>query len=173
MESLYSWEERLSKYRDPPPAWRRAETFIVEEYDLVEDHSSWHDARTESGEPVEIKSCALEYADGRTGRFKIWEFQWVKLVCRGQFAFLVYALDSHNVFAVHMGHQAIRESVATVSEFRHSTMGWGRLWEIPWPEVIPLEAITFGCRHHFLEHYSEEEIEETLFMKPPDEKNSG
>ena len=53
----------------------------------------------ESDEPVEIKSCAVEYADGRTGQFKIWESQWAELACRGQFAFLVYTPDSYNVLA--------------------------------------------------------------------------
>jgi hypothetical protein len=51
-------------------------------------------------------------------------------------------------------------------------VGRGRLWKVPWPEVIPLDAITFGSRRYFLGYYSEEEIEETLFMKPPDEKES-
>jgi len=169
MESLYSWKEQRSRYRDPPPPWRRAEQFLVEEYDLVEDHSSWHDARMQSDEPVEIKSCVVEYDDGRIGQFQIWEDQWYRLACRGRFAFLVYTPDCHYVLATHLRYPPLRDSVAKITEHRHPTMGREPLWKVPWPEVIPLDAITFGFRRHFLEYYSEEEIEETLFMKPPDE----
>lgn len=172
MDSLYSWKERRSRYRDSPAPWRRAEQFLVEEYDLVEDHSSWHDARTRSNDPVEIKSCVVEYDDGRIGHFEIWEKQWIRLACRGHFAFLVHTPDSHDVFATHLRYPPLRESVATITESSHPTMGREPLWKIPWPEVIPLDAITFGLRHHFLEYYSEEEVEETLLMKPPDEKES-
>lgn len=43
------------------------------------------------------------------------------------------------------------------------------LWKLPCHEIVSLDAITFGVRHNFTEHYSEEEIEDTLFMSPPDE----
>jgi hypothetical protein len=58
VKSLYSCEELRSQFRDPPARWRRAEEFVIEEYGLVEDHGSWHDARAEDDEPIEIKSCA-------------------------------------------------------------------------------------------------------------------
>jgi len=28
-----------------PPTWKRAEEVIIEEYDLIEEHTSWYDAR--------------------------------------------------------------------------------------------------------------------------------
>jgi hypothetical protein len=166
---LYTHKERHWRNCDPPPTWRRAETVVSDEYDLIEDHSPWHDARTEDDEPIEIKSCAYEYADGRTGQFLIWEYQWMELACRGHIAYLVYSLDSYSIVATHMDFPPSITSVGTPVRCRHPTMGRERLWRVPWHEVIPLSEVTFGVRHLFAEHYSDEEVAETQFMCPPDE----
>jgi hypothetical protein len=169
MRNLYTLDEQRSQTDNRPPTWHRSEGIVREEYDLTEDRSSWHDARTAGDEPVEVKSCAYEHGDGRIGQFHIWEYQWMELACRGQVAYLVYSLDSYNIVATHMDFLPSITSVGTPVERRHPTMGRERLWRIPWPEVVPLDAITFGIRHNFTEHYSEEEIENTLFRSPPDE----
>ncbi|MFC6721546.1 hypothetical protein [Halovenus amylolytica] len=49
-------------------------------------------------------------------------------------------------------------------------MGRERLWKVPWPEVVPLDEITFGIRHNFVDHYPDEDVEETTFMYPPEER---
>jgi len=169
LRNLYTYEELHSQTDDLPPTWYRSEDIVREEYDLTEDHSSWHDARTEGDEPVEVKSCAYEYGDGRIGQFHIWEYQRMQLACRGHVAYLVYSLDSYNIVATHMDFPPSITSVGTPVERRHPTMGRERLWKIPWPEIIPLDEITFGIRRNFTEHYSEEEIENTLFMSYSDE----
>jgi hypothetical protein len=169
VKSLYSCEELRSQFRDPPARWRRAEEFVIEEYGLVEDHGSWHDARAEDDEPIEIKSCAYEYADGSVGQFAIWEYQWKRLLCTGRLALLVYVPDhTCKVLAVELLLPHRIASAGEVYEFHHGSMGKRRLRRVPWTEVIPLDAVAFGTRHHFVDHYSEEIVEETLFMHPPD-----
>lgn len=46
-----------------------AEQYLREERDLEVDQTTWHDARTQSGEPVEIKAAKREMSNGRPGRF--------------------------------------------------------------------------------------------------------
>lgn len=48
-----------------------AERYVVEDRGLVVDHSDWHDAKTQSGEPVEIKAAKRRMSNGRPGRFLI------------------------------------------------------------------------------------------------------
>lgn len=171
MKALYSWKERRSKDDDLPPSWKRAEDTVREEYDLVEEHGAYYDARKKDGTPVEIKSCVTEYADGRVGQFKVWESQIEKLLFEGRLALLVYLPDeTGRVLATHTVWPHTLSSVGTVTEYRHSTMRWRRLRRIPWPSVIPLDALKFGTRHYFVDHYSDETVEETLFMHPPDEE---
>lgn len=50
-----------------------AERKARERYDLEPDHSPWNDARTEDGEPVEIKATMLNRSSGQRGRFRIFE----------------------------------------------------------------------------------------------------
>jgi hypothetical protein len=172
VKRLYSSEELHSHSSALPATWRRAETTLVEEYDLTEDHAPWHDAREGDDSPVEIKSCAQAYADGRVGEFVIWEYQWAELVCRGQFAFLVYQPDAYHVLATHMTMPVSLRELGTMTRARHPTMGRRPLWRIPWPEVIPLDAIPAGMRRRFADHYSREEVEETPFLDPLDDRDS-
>jgi len=170
VKSLYSWQEQVLSHIEPPPRWKRAETHIIEEYDLIEDHASWHDARTEDDELIEIKSCACEYEDGSVGEFAVWEYQWVKLVTRGKFALLVYIPDTDcTVLATKMVFPGQIGKAGTVSKRRHPTMGCRRLRRVAWPEVISLDEIEPRKRHYFTEYYSSEEIEKTAFWYPPEE----
>lgn len=168
VKTLYSVRETTTQSNELPPTWRRAETVIAEEYDLDLDHGSYHDARTQIEEPVEIKSCANRYADGRLGRFKIFESQWRKIRALGQLALLVYNPNNstRNILATHMISRDEFSDVGTVHTLNEGGIYQRWLRCIPWPEVIPLDAIIFGLRHHFVDHYSEAEIEETLFMHP-------
>jgi hypothetical protein len=43
------------------------------------------------------------------------------------------------------------------------------LVQIPWTETIPLDAIRLGCRSAFLDHYSQEEQDETFYFDSPNE----
>ena len=166
MKTLYSVKETRSK-RDPPPTWRRAETFIADEYNLREDHGAWYDARSERDTPIEIKSCAYEYKDGRLGRFAIWESQLEQLLARGRVALLVYGpRTTRNIIATELVLPGELRNVGSVSRVKHPSMGYRRIRRIPWVDAVSLDAITFGLRHHFADHYNEAEIEETTFMHP-------
>lgn len=165
MRSLYSWEELDSQYADPPPTWKRAEGVIREELGLEEEHAPWYDARDGDGDVVEIKSCAYEYEDGRIGRFVIWESQLFELVNQGRVAFLVYVPDgTHRVIATHVMDPLPLRSEGTVKRTDHTTMGYQPQRWIPWTDVIPLDAVKFGCRRYFIDNYSDEVVEETMFM---------
>ncbi len=50
-----------------------AERAAREQYSLDIAHTSWHDAMTSDGTPVEIKAAMLNRASGKTGRFRIFE----------------------------------------------------------------------------------------------------
>lgn len=166
MKTLYTVEEANSQ-RDPPPTWRRAETFITDAFDLEEDHGAWHDARSEHDTPIEIKSCAYEYEDGRLGRFAIWESQLEQLLARGRVALLVYGHQrTRNIIATELVLPGELRDVGSVSREQHPTMGYRRVRRIPWVDAVSLDAIGFGLRHYFADHYSRAEIKETTFMHP-------
>jgi hypothetical protein len=169
MKALYSRDEFRGDDADPPPTWHRAERFVREEYDLVEDHSSWHDARTEDGEPIEIKSCAYEYADGRLGRFKIFDRQWSQLLATGRVILLLYIpTPPYKVLATHAVEPGAFNDRGTVI-WRHKYGSPSRrLRCVPWPELIPIDAIEFGCRGHFVDKYPDREVEETVISYRPD-----
>lgn len=173
MRSLYSWQEQLDPYRDPPIQWKRAEEVVIDEYDLNEEHASWHDACTDDGEKIEIKSCACEYSDGRVGRFAVWESQWVELVTNGRFGLLVYVPEYDcTVLATKLISPGEIGSAGTVSRVQHPTMGYRELRRIPWPEVIDLNEIVAGKAHYFTEYYSEEEVTEMVFLYPAEYRES-
>jgi hypothetical protein len=153
-------------YRDPPPAWKQAEDIIRDEHDLVKDHSRWHDARTTDGTPVEIKSCACRYADGRLGRFKIWEYQLDELLFDGKVGFLVYYNTGRKlVIVTHMMPAESLIGKGTKSFLDHPTRGLRRLRRIKWTDIIPLDGIQFGSRRAFTDHYPEDEVEDTMLMQ--------
>lgn len=60
VDSLYSWSEIRWTAPNKSTSWQKAEEYIREKYDLIEDHDAWHDARDENGNPYEIKSCAYQ-----------------------------------------------------------------------------------------------------------------
>lgn len=170
MRFLYTWQERFDSFRDRPPLWKRAEEVVIEEYDLNEAHGSWHDARADDGEKIEIKSCACEYADGSVGQFAVWDYQWVELVTNGRFGLLVYdPEDDCRVLATKLISPGKIGSAGKSSEVQHPTMGRRPLRRIQWPEVIDLDEITAGRARSFVKHYSEEEVEETTFLYPPED----
>lgn len=165
VDRLYTWDETPYENSDVSPPWKRAEDHITRSRQLKEDHSSWHDARDSDGNPVEIKCCAAKHADGYIGQFKIWESQRRELITNGRIALLVYAHDDRaSVMATHSVRPFDLRDAGSVSWVNHPSMGTRRIRRIPWPKVIPLEEVEFGARHHFSEHYPEEEAEEVLFL---------
>lgn len=48
-----------------------AEAATRERFGLERERSSWHDARTPDGTPVESKACRVRYVNGRRGRWWI------------------------------------------------------------------------------------------------------
>lgn len=156
---------------DVPPPWKRAEDHLIRELDLEEDHSPWHDARDADGEPMEIKSCAAKHADGNLGKFKIWHYQLLELIGEGRVALVVYAHnDRRTVMALRLVDPLELTRAGCASWVDHPTMGIRFLIEIPWTEVIPLEEVVFGARHHFAEHYPEEEAEDVSFLCESDKR---
>ena len=64
---------------------------IAEKYRLSLERASWKDARDRDGDPVEIKSAALEHADGQPGTLKIYERYHRKLRANdGKYVLAVY-----------------------------------------------------------------------------------
>ena len=165
--SLFTWKDVLpTTTGDLPPTWQRAEEVAREEYDLEEDHSRWHDARTKDGDPVEIKSCVSEYADGRLGQFKIWENQLTELFGEGQIAFLLYYPNRHRtVLSTCLVPSYSADRLGTVTNLRWDGGRLRQLRCIPWPEVVPLDKIQAGYRHHYTEHYPREVVDETIILQ--------
>lgn len=161
MTFLYSRRElkRVSKKWLAPP-WKRAEEVVVEEYDLVEDHASWHDARDpESGRHVEIKSCVSAYDNGQPGEFVLWGKQHEQLRWDDRIALLVHRpTRRHHV----LGVQMVRPHEFPVVEYRqlvdHPTMGRESVSRVPWHEVIDLPSLDLAFRHLFAGLYSEEVV---------------
>lgn len=167
MMSLYSGGERPVNETDVPPAWQRAEEAIREEFDLVEEHGPHHDAREADGTRVEIKSCIVEYADGRVGRFEIWESQLHALWSDGKVALLVYSRSSRReIVATRMLRASALLHAGTRTTSHHPTMGCTARHRIPWPEVIPLTSVWFFQRRNVLEHYDDDEVAETVLPAP-------
>ena len=68
-----------------------AERHARERYDLTAERSAWHDARTEDGEPVEIKAATVQRATGRPGRFRTFREPHRRLAhADGWYAFVAY-----------------------------------------------------------------------------------
>lgn len=163
MTNLYDFLEYYGRYADPPPTWHRAERLIREKYDLTEDHGPSHDALDEDGTRVEIKSCAVEYGDGRPGQFEIWRTQISDLIPDGRVALLVYEPGAgHRVVATRMMDPVDLLYVGTSGWREHSTMGRRRICRIPWPEVFSLENVTFWRRCTYSKYFDTEEVESTL-----------
>lgn len=152
-----------------PPTWIQAEEFIRDEYDLIEDHGSWHDARDQEDTPIEIKSCATKYEDGRLGRFELWQEQYLELYSEGKIALLVYRPEFPClVIATHIVRPYELSEKGTRSSSRHPTMGWEARQRIPWPEAVPLDAILLRARNAYADHYDDDEyMEELLPLEEP------
>lgn len=75
-----------------------AERKARERYGLEADHSSWHDARTPDGTPVETKACMLNRRDGSEGRFRIFEEYHKRLEeADGLYAFVAYRATGRGI----------------------------------------------------------------------------
>lgn len=89
---------------------------VADEYQITLARASWKDADRRDGAPVEIKSARLETADGRPGRFKIYESYHRKLRQNG----------GYYVLAVYRARGPAAEIVR--STMRHSS----RLPRLSW-----------------------------------------
>jgi hypothetical protein len=120
---------------------------------------------------MEIKSCAAKHADGNLGKFKIWHYQLLELIGEGQVALVVYAHnDRRTVMALRLVDPLELTRAGRAAWVDHPTMGIRVLIRIPWPEVIPLKDVELGARHHFAEHYPEEEAEDVFFLCESDKR---
>ncbi|WP_459881934.1 hypothetical protein [Halorubrum gandharaense] len=167
LDSLYSGEEIQLDDINPRGIWMKAEQRLCDAFDLELERTTWWDARRSDGHPVQLKSCATHYSNGEIGRFQIWERQISMLRHGGFFAFLVY-FPEHRQYIVAM-HMIPTLDIPESRDrwlLHHETMGTQWCSFIEWPDIIPLEAIPFGCRQKFTEYYSEEEVEETLHLQP-------
>ena len=171
VDHLYPGGATPADNPDLPPPWKRVEEYVISELQLEEDHSSWHDARDADGEATEIKSCAAKHTDGSLGEFKIWEYQLTELIGEGRVALVVYAHnDRRSVMAMRLVDPLELTRAGRASWVDHPTMGIRFLIRIPWTEVIPLKKVEIGARHHFAEHYPEEEAEDVFFLCESDEQ---
>jgi len=41
-------------------------------------------------------------------------------------------------------------------------MGYGRLWHVPWPKVVPLETVDVDVRDYWTDRYYDEKVDETF-----------
>lgn len=156
---------------DLTPPWKRAEMYVTTESQFLEDHGPSHDARTDDDELIEIKSCITRRADERLGEFHIWEDQLYDRLGNGRIALLVYGRnDRHSVMATHIVDPLSLTDACSCSRVNHPTMGRKRLRRIPWPEVIPLEEVVLGARHHFAKYYPKEEVEDTFCLSFSDDR---
>ena len=65
-----------------------AEQVARERYGLEEDHSSWHDARDDEGDPWDMKAVMMTR---KAPRFRLWKEQHTRLVrADGGYAFIAY-----------------------------------------------------------------------------------
>ena len=109
--------------------------------------------------------------DGSLGEFKIWEYQLTELIGEGRVALVVYAHnDRRSVMAMRLVDPLELTRAGRASWVDHPTMGIRFLIRIPWTEVIPLKEVEIGARHHFAEHYPEEEAKDVFFLCESDEQ---
>ena len=72
---------------------RLAEEAAADRYglELAGQHSSWQDAATSDGRPIEIKAAMLNRSDGKQGRFRIFESSHRRLASEsGAYVFVAY-----------------------------------------------------------------------------------
>lgn len=87
-------------------------------YDLEPAHESWHDARTSSREPVEIKAAMYRRASGSPGRFRIFEDYHRQLArADGWYVFGAYRPRGRGVEIVSMTMTRARALRLEASEF--------------------------------------------------------
>ena len=69
-----------------------AERAARQRYSLEPSHSSWQDAETNDGRPVEVKSAMMNRRSGKIGRFRVFEDYHARL-CRedGLYVFVLYS----------------------------------------------------------------------------------
>ncbi|WEL28410.1 HGPV1-ORF9-like protein [Haloferax volcanii] len=69
-----------------------AERAARERYGLEPAHSSWQDAETDDGRPVEVKSAMMNRRSGKIGRFRIFEDYHARLRREGGlYVFVLYS----------------------------------------------------------------------------------
>jgi len=69
-----------------------AERAARQRYGLEPAHSSWQDAETEDGRPVEIKAAMMNRKSGKTGRFRVFEDYHARLRREGGlYVFVLYS----------------------------------------------------------------------------------
>lgn len=108
-----------------------------ERYDLTEAHSAWHDARTQSGEPVEIKAATVERATGRQGRFRTFREPHRRLAkADGWYAFVAYRAVGRGVSVERMKMVRARSIRPSWSKSGHKTDGRGEQHKISMAEVF-------------------------------------
>ncbi|ELZ94891.1 hypothetical protein C440_07442 [Haloferax mucosum ATCC BAA-1512] len=75
-----------------------AERAARERYGLEMEHTSWYDAKTSDGTPVEIKAAMLNRASGKTGRFRVFKRYHKKLIDEGGvYVFVCYTARGRGI----------------------------------------------------------------------------
>lgn len=79
----------------------KAERVARQRYGLEADHSSWHDARTSDGRPVETKATMQQQRDGTVGRFRIFQDPHRRLERNsGLYVFVLYRIRGQGIEVV-------------------------------------------------------------------------
>lgn len=113
-------------------------------FDLEPDHSRYHDARTEDGQPVESKTCRRRLANGRSGRWWIERKAHEKLLDNeGLYALSVYdpqALEQGPILDVTLVPAfAVDAMVSWTSNGRDHHKGEEHA-KLGWPHVLDVEG---------------------------------
>ncbi|WP_367176110.1 hypothetical protein [Haloarcula rubripromontorii] len=129
--------------------WRQAEEWMCDRHDWEEASKRTHDAVTDAGETVEIKSCVWRYRDGRTGRPEIWVDQYLGADLLGLVVY-VELFDGAAILA-----HGVKNMFDVDCETRwrmHETMGVKVDYKAPkWTEVLTLSDVCPGFRGTFVD----------------------
>lgn len=170
---MYSWEtlERATQmgaegYNNPVPyktialhvdeylldgdkaTWRQVEEWICERHGWDDVDASTHDALSEDGEKIEIKSCVWRCRDGQPGRITLWPDQYYEA---DQLAAVVIADMGDSASILSQTIVDMDDVKPNNAYQRHPTMGYTRYHTYDWTALVTPDDVRDDLRRELVD----------------------
>jgi len=140
--------------------WRQVEKWICGRYGWDDVDKSTHDAVTEDGETVEIKSCVWRWQDDRPGRITVWDGQYREA---DRLAVVVVADLGDSASILAQSFVDMVDLIPNMTFQHHPSMGYAAYHTYDWTGLVTPDDIREGLKRELVDDFQLTSIQHSRY----------